>query len=128
MFTNNLAKSNLLNSGGLNMPSKEIVERMCMDHPQICWVYNKKTIQYKENLRWPNQFSCPAYGCLFQLLLPSWKETAESKHNERHVIVALWKFLVAATQTNLQTKPQLLLGKINTRIASIIHISNENVV
>ena len=40
MFSNNLAKSNLLDRGELNMPSKEFVERMRTIHK--CWSALKK--------------------------------------------------------------------------------------
>ncbi|KAI9550903.1 hypothetical protein GHT06_001750 [Daphnia sinensis] len=111
-----------LHRGGLNIPSKEFVERMWTIYRFVEGSMTKllNTKKIREDLVTflvPHVFGCATFCCKRGQQLPP-----SHKHNGRLAILVLWKFITpmlntyAATATDCQTKaPTVSKNKINNR-------------
>lgn len=112
----------ILDRGGLNIPSKEFVERMWTIYRFVEGSMTKllNTKKIREDLVTflvPHVSGCATFCCKRGQQLPP-----SHKHNGRLAILVLWKFITpmlnayAATATDCQTKaPTVSKNKINNR-------------
>ncbi|XP_045032111.1 uncharacterized protein LOC123474243 [Daphnia magna] len=108
------ALNDCLNRGGLNIPSKEFVQRMWTIYRFVEFALKKlhNTRKTREDLisfLTPHIAGCSTFCCSRGKEMP-----AGNKHNEQLAILILWKFInpmlngYAATLTDLQTKAHVV--------------------